>query len=71
MNRRGNSSTESGRLDLVSKSHCRQCFRSNARDPTDAWLELATVTLTNTTQLYFDGAVIGQPARLYRLTTNP
>jgi uncharacterized delta-60 repeat protein len=43
----------------------------NQFGPTDAWYELATVTLTNTTQLYFDSAAIGQPARLYRLTTNP
>jgi hypothetical protein len=34
---------------------------------TDAWVTLATVTLTNTSQLYFDTSVVGQPPRLWRL----
>ncbi len=43
----------------------------NASGPTDAWFQLATVTLTNSPQLYFDVSALGQPARLYRLTPNP
>jgi hypothetical protein len=35
--------------------------------PTDAWVTLATVPLTNTSQLYFDISAPGQPPRLYRL----
>jgi subtilisin-like proprotein convertase family protein len=38
---------------------------------TDAWVTLATVTLTNTSQLYFDTSMIGQPSRLYRLVLQP
>jgi hypothetical protein len=37
--------------------------------PTDAWVPLGTVTLTNTSQLYFDTSALGQPERLYRLVT--
>jgi hypothetical protein len=43
----------------------------NQFGPTDAWFTLATVTLTNTTQLYFDTSAIGQPPRLYRLVPVP
>jgi len=43
----------------------------NAIGPTDAWFTLGTVTLTNTSQLYFDVSVIGQPPRLYRLVPVP
>jgi hypothetical protein len=43
----------------------------NQFGPTDAWFPLATVTLTNTSQLYFDVSVIGQPARLWRLIQIP
>lgn len=43
----------------------------NAVGPTDAWFTLADVTLTNSSQLYFDVTARGQPARLYRLTLNP
>jgi Ig-like domain-containing protein len=43
----------------------------NQFGPTDAWVTLTTVTLTNTTQLYFDTSIIGQPARLYRLVPLP
>jgi uncharacterized repeat protein (TIGR03803 family) len=39
----------------------------NQFGPTDAWVTLATVTLTNTSQLYFDTSAPGQPERLYRL----
>lgn len=43
----------------------------NQFGPIDAWGTLATVTLTNTTQLYFDTSVIGQPPRLYRIVPLP
>jgi hypothetical protein len=37
----------------------------------NAWFTLATVTLTNTTQLYFDTSAIGQPPRLWRIVPVP
>jgi uncharacterized repeat protein (TIGR03803 family) len=43
----------------------------NAIGPTDAWVTLDTVTLTNTSQFYFDVTAPGQPQRLYRITPNP
>jgi hypothetical protein len=43
----------------------------NQLGPIDAWVTLATVTLTNTTQLYFDTSVVGQPPRLYRILPVP
>ncbi|MGA2867171.1 MAG: hypothetical protein ABSF95_22060 [Verrucomicrobiota bacterium] len=43
----------------------------NVFGPTDAWVTLATVTLTNTTQLYFDVTAFRQPPRLYRLVAVP
>ena len=43
----------------------------NRYGPTDAWVTLDTVTLTNTSQLYFGTSSIGQPARLYRLIQVP
>ena len=43
----------------------------NRFGPTDAWVTLDTVTLTNTSQLYFDTSSIGQPARLYRVVQMP
>ena len=43
----------------------------NAIGPTDAWVTLDTVTLTNTSQLYFDVSIIGQPGRLYRVVPVP
>ncbi|HKI70483.1 MAG TPA: hypothetical protein VKA67_12905, partial [Verrucomicrobiae bacterium] len=43
----------------------------NAVGPTDAWVTLDTVTLTNTSQLYFDTSSIGQPRRLYRIVPEP
>jgi len=43
----------------------------NRFGPTDAWFSLDTVTLTNTSQLYFDVAAPGQSARLYRLVPVP
>jgi hypothetical protein len=39
----------------------------NRFGPTDAWVTLDTVTLTNTSQLYFDVSALEQPQRLYRL----
>ena len=39
--------------------------------PTDAWFTLDTVTLTNTTQLYFDVSALNQPTRLYRVIPLP
>jgi uncharacterized repeat protein (TIGR03803 family) len=43
----------------------------NQFGPTDAWVALDTVTLTNTSQLYFDVSAPGQPQRLYRLVPSP
>jgi uncharacterized repeat protein (TIGR03803 family) len=43
----------------------------NAIGPTNAWVTLTTVTLTNTSQLYFDTSAPGQQKRLYRLVPVP
>jgi hypothetical protein len=43
----------------------------NRYGPTDAWVALDTVTLTSTTQPYFDVSMWRQPARLYRLVPVP
>jgi hypothetical protein len=43
----------------------------NQFGPIDAWVTLDTVTLTNTSQLYFDVSAPGQPPRLYRLVPFP
>jgi hypothetical protein len=43
----------------------------NQFGPTDAWVTLDTVALTNSSQLYFDTSVVGQPQRLYRLVQVP
>jgi hypothetical protein len=43
----------------------------NQFGPTDAWVTLDTVTLTNTPQLYFDTSAWRQPPRLYRLIQLP
>jgi uncharacterized repeat protein (TIGR03803 family) len=43
----------------------------NQFGPIDAWSTLATVVLTNTSQLYFDTSTIGRPPRLYRLVPVP
>jgi hypothetical protein len=43
----------------------------NQFGPTNAWVTLDTVTLTNNSQLYFDVSVTGQPKRLYRLVQVP
>jgi uncharacterized repeat protein (TIGR03803 family) len=43
----------------------------NQFGPTDAWVTLDTVTLTNTPQLYFDLGMFRQPVRLYRLVPVP
>jgi hypothetical protein len=43
----------------------------NQIGPTNVWLTLDTVNLTNTTQLYFDLTAFRRPARLYRLVAVP
>jgi hypothetical protein len=43
----------------------------NAIGPTDAWVTLDTVTLTNTAELYFNVSSIGQPGRLDRIVPVP
>jgi len=43
----------------------------NQFGPTDAWVTLDTVTLTNTSQLYFDVSAPGQPVRLWRIVPVP
>jgi hypothetical protein len=43
----------------------------NQFGPTDAWVTLDTVLLTNSPQLYFDVTMFRQPTRLYRLVTVP
>ncbi len=43
----------------------------NQFGPIDAWVPLATNTLTSTSQFYFDTSSIGQPARLWRIVPVP
>jgi hypothetical protein len=43
----------------------------NQFGPINAWSALDTVTLTNTSQLYFDVSAWRQPQRLYRLVPLP
>ena len=43
----------------------------NAIGPTNNWTALATVTLTNGQQFYFDASAIGQPSRVYRVVQVP
>jgi uncharacterized repeat protein (TIGR03803 family) len=43
----------------------------NKYGPTNAWVTLDTVTLTNSPQLYFDVTMFRQPTRLYRLVGSP
>ena len=43
----------------------------NQFGPTNAWTTLDTITLTNTSQLYFDVSALGQPPRLYRILPVP
>ncbi len=43
----------------------------NQFGPVDAWANLATLTLTNQSQLYFDTSAIGQPPRLWRVVPVP
>jgi uncharacterized repeat protein (TIGR03803 family) len=43
----------------------------NKVGPIDDWVTLDTITLTNTSQLYFDVSSISQPTRLYRLVPVP
>jgi len=37
----------------------------------NAWIQLDMMTLKNTSQLYFDITLPGQPKRLYRLVPAP
>ncbi len=43
----------------------------NQLGPTNAWVTLDTVTVTNSPQLYFDVSMFRQPTRLYRLVAVP
>jgi Immunoglobulin domain len=43
----------------------------NVVGPTNDWRTVATVTLANNPQFYFDVSAIGQPARFYRLVQVP
>lgn len=43
----------------------------NAFGPTNAWQLLATITVTNNPQWYFDVSAVGQPARFYQLVQVP
>ena len=43
----------------------------NAIGLTNAWVTIETVTLTNTSQLYLDSSMLGQPGRLYRIVPVP
>ncbi len=43
----------------------------NRVGPTDAWVSLATVQLTNAMQPFYDTSAPGQPARIYRVTQVP
>jgi hypothetical protein len=43
----------------------------NQFGPTNAWVTLDTVVLTNSPQLYFDVTMFRQPTRLYRLVAVP
>jgi hypothetical protein len=43
----------------------------NKFGPIDAWVTLATVSLTNSTQLFLDTSMVGQPPRLYRVIQMP
>jgi hypothetical protein len=43
----------------------------NQFGPTNTWVALATVPLTNSPQLYFDVTMFRQPTRLYRLVPIP
>lgn len=43
----------------------------NAVGSTTNWITLATITLTNSPEYYFDTSAIGQPTRFYRLMQVP
>jgi len=43
----------------------------NAIGPTNSWVTVATITITNSPQLYLDASAIGQPARVYRTVQLP
>ena len=44
---------------------------ANVIGPTNAWVTLATIMVTNNPQVYCDISAIGQPARFYRLVRVP
>ena len=58
-------------LSCIRAGHSVRLDHINRYGPIDAWVTLDTVTLTNTSQLYFGTSSIGQPARLYRLIQGP
>lgn len=43
----------------------------NMVGPTGAWNTLATISITNNPQFYYDDSAVGQPARFYRLVGSP
>jgi hypothetical protein len=43
----------------------------NQFGPAKAWVSLGSVTLANTSQLFFDTAAVGQPPRLWRIVPVP
>jgi uncharacterized repeat protein (TIGR03803 family) len=43
----------------------------NQFGPVEAWAPLATITLTNSSQLYFDTSILGHPPRLWRIVRLP
>ena len=51
--------------------HSQRLDYINAIGPTDAWVTLDTLALSNSSQLYFDTSSIGQPRRLYRIVPLP
>jgi hypothetical protein len=60
--------------DLTLRGSLADTFRVdfiNQYGPTDAWVNLGSVTLTNATQQYFDLTSIRQPPRLYRVVPIP
>ena len=43
----------------------------NNLGPTNNWATLATITLTNPAQVYFDASALSQPHRFYRAVPLP
>jgi hypothetical protein len=59
------------RFSPVSPKYLANSYTALQLGPTDAWVTLDTVTLTNSPQLYFDLTMFRQPTRLYRLVAAP